>query len=857
LPKRAVAKRSSGPDKPRDHATWVADHSGVQVERMAAADGTATIVGLQHVGYPFVEVVTSSDLEASLQAVGAEYVERVAPFCGICSDIVVALRDDDRPFFGWIRRSWGDGETGDSRDPNGSYTVTRRSHGSTIDRTVLLLAGFRQSDRSSLGGEVGLRLVMHVAPAGPATFAIRVTGLTLSNLPAALPGPTVDVLPSFQVLLNELLERLLVYHNADEVSVQGVAPDNPVGAKALRVFCNSRARGERVFAYVNELSLPEKTLSTLATVELLSHATGPMAFASDPESCGFGPAETTLASRRPVRSHERLDPFLVSTTRLVSPLQRPDFEVRQTRIGHPDAPNDPHKPQNINLTRQPLRADALSAAHAFLRGGELVQRFTAYGLSIDDYFKRAKLPIVLRHRAPIQGARDGNTVNAQVRPDNVVTSLVPSKSADPRPQIEVSFGAANLRRRDQNQMPRKRHRLQPMGIAADRRWAWHEFCHVLNFASFGKLEFRFAHSAGDALAAIVCDPDSALRMPPVPGGPFARHITFPWVALGRRHDRDPARGWACCGRRNLARLAASTAFDDQRRGYFEEQLLSSALFRFYRAIGGECAVTDDRRAASDYAVYLIMRAIQAFDAMTTPTRTIDGFVNELMHADTATGHWDVTAPWPEGVAPRALHRVGGCVHKVIRWAFERQGLYATNVPTETIEGVGKPPPVDIYIADARPGEGGSAPVQDGGYWPVPLQWSAADEPWHASDAGIRLRAGRLVVTVRNRGTLPAPAVVVACWLWPVASTAPPVYVPWAGTGSPPQDVPPGAAIEFEFGPGFALTGTTAYFVFAAATCATDRANIDPASGQPCASLGAPLVDLVANDNNLGLRVLTI
>ena len=825
---------------------------------MANAGGTASIVGLQHVGYPFAKVVASTDLEASLQALGAEYVERVAPFCCICSDIVDALRNDDHRFFGWIRRSWGDGETGDSRDPNGSYTVRRRSHGATIDRTVLLLAGFRQSDRSSLAGEVGLRLVMHVSPAGAGKFAIRVTGLTLSNLPATLPGRTAEVLPtSLQILLNELLERLAEYHNADEVSVQGVAPDNPIEPKALRVFCNSRMRGGRVFAYVNELSLPERNLTTLATVELLSHANGPMAFASDPQSCDFGPAETTLASRRPVRSHERLDPFLLPTARLVSPLQRPTFEVRQTRIGHPDGDKDPDKPQTINLTRQPLRADALSAAHAFLRGDELVQRFTAYGLSIDDYFKRAKLPIVLRHRGPIQGARDGNTVNAQVRPDNVVTSLKPSKSADPRPQIEVSFGAANLRRRDQNPMPRKRRRLQPMGIAADRRWAWHEFCHVLNFASFGKLEFRFAHSAGDALAAIVCDPDSALRQPPQPGGAFARHITFPWVALGRRHDRDARRGWACCGRRNLARLASSTAFDDQRRGYFEEQLLSSALFRFYCAIGGECTLSDDRRAASDYAVYLIMRAIQAFDAMTTPTRTIDGFVNELMHADTATQHWDVTAPWPEDVAPRVLHRVGGCVHKVLRWAFERQGLYATDVPSETVEGVGQPPPVDIFIADARPGDGGVALAQDGGYWPVPLQWSAAAEPWHASDAGIKFRAGRLVVTVRNRGSQTAAGVIVACWLWPVAGTALPVYTPWTPDASTPQDVPPGGAIEFEFDPVVPPTGTTDYFVFAATTCDADRANIDPASGQPCATLGAPLLDLVANDNNLGLRVLAI
>ena len=40
------------------------------------------------------------------------------------------------------------------------------------------------------------------------------------------------------------------------------------------------------------------------------------------------------------------------------------------------------------------------------------------------------------------------------------------------------------------------------------------------------------------------------------------------------------------------------------------------------------------------------------------------------------------------------------MHKVIRWAFEAQGLYnpfgkITNAP-------GTPPPVDVYIKDLRP-----------------------------------------------------------------------------------------------------------------------------------------------------------
>ena len=48
----------------------------------------------------------------------------------------------------------------------------------------------------------------------------------------------------------------------------------------------------------------------------------------------------------------------------------------------------------------------------------------------------------------------------------------------------------------------------PLGIAADARWIWHEIGHVLLTTSVGELQFRFAHSPGDALAAIVLDPES-------------------------------------------------------------------------------------------------------------------------------------------------------------------------------------------------------------------------------------------------------------------------------------------------------------------------------------------------------------
>jgi hypothetical protein len=45
-------------------------------------------------------------------------------------------------------------------------------------------------------------------------------------------------------------------------------------------------------------------------------------------------------------------------------------------------------------------------------------------------------------------------------------------------------------------------------------------------------------------------------------------------------------------------------------------------------------------------------------------------------------------------------------------------------------------------------------------------------------------------------------------------------------------------------------------VKASATCPADRSNLDPMTTTPLADAVVPLADLVANDNNIALRVLT-
>ena len=93
---------------------------------------------------------------------------------------------------------------------------------------------------------------------------------------------------------------------------------------------------------------------------------------------------------------------------------------------------------------------------------------------------------------------------------------------------------------------------------------------------------------------------------------------------------------------------------------------------------------------------------------------------------------------------------------MIRWAFEKQGVFrATGAP---VTAEGKPPAVDVYIDDGRHGE---YPFQ-------PNHWSCTDI-WNRTTAGagggghqepIVGRANYAYVRIKNRGTTQATNVIV-------------------------------------------------------------------------------------------------
>lgn len=502
-----------------------------------------------------------------------------------------------------------------------------------------------------------------------------------------------------------------------------------------------------------------------------------------------------------------------------------------------------------------VRSDDASALQAFVHAKDLVDRLAAYGWSNPAKYFKAMLPdvrIMYRSGVVPGPGKDGRTVNARVLPQGWPTNAVNG----PRRPLYIHVAAADLRRREREawQPGKPPSAAVPFGLGADRRWLWHEFGHVLLVAATGELEFRFAHSAGDALAAIVADPTSNLRK-------RARTLTFPFVFLPRYHNRCAHAGWSWTGTQHAALAAVPASKQPRRKGYASEQILSSSLFRLYRCIGGDTFTGRERQRASHYTVYLIMRAMSLMGhARVHIVSKPEEFVDLLIHADRYVAQWP--AALPNG--PDA--RTGGTAGKVIRWAFEAQGLYGKG------DAVGEPPSVDIYIKDKRPTgdlqEWGGTEFKPGTYLPAPLEWQAnaqAPSPLWQSDSDAIARTGVVVaapgkadVYVGNRGRADAKGVTVQLWMtpWP----ANPERLHWndpaaiwtpCGTSNA-QDVPMGAASTLFSLPYNPPQG--AHILLAIAGCAADRANTDVATGLPCSTKPALVIDLVANDNNIALLV---
>lgn len=506
----------------------------------------------------------------------------------------------------------------------------------------------------------------------------------------------------------------------------------------------------------------------------------------------------------------------------------------------------------------PVRTNRFAAANAYYHCNCAFQMASDFNCNSSTYFHPKQFPVPVAHRGPIvisppsPGADTDAapyvdsqvfTVNAQVFQDlgedeegHELTNRV----------REIRFALAG--------MQDSKH--SPLGAATDRRIMWHEFGHALLVAGTQELELPFAHSIGDSLSAILSDPDSEMARPVWNTGLYSmRGLTFPFVqdAL-RRHDRAAEEGWAWNG----TLLDPGVTRDDlDPDGYLGEEILSSTLFRLYRAIGGDTVAPDGeparhhRQRAAAYIAYLTVWAIKLLGPAQTSPSTPTILATALSEVDAATGVFDVQIYPPTIFSPRR----GGALRKVVRWAFEQQGLYWPPAASRPWNRPGEPEQVDIFIDDGR-----------GGTYEFTDSWEAAPAAIQVIPAGsatpgpVSDALNHVFVTVANRGTGPASGIVVRIW---ATSSSPDV---WNNTGdwqlltisgaqesSPAGPVASGGSTvigPFEWVP---VSGARQALIVVA-TAPGDASLLDSPSSLACAQGPTPVVDLVPFDNNLGYQV---
>ncbi len=430
------------------------------------------------------------------------------------------------------------------------------------------------------------------------------------------------------------------------------------------------------------------------------------------------------------------------------------------------------------------QSEDFTAVNAYHNCDRLFRTMQNFGFNVTSYFNGTTFPV------PVDARALGDAVNAQA-PGN----------ASGNGLLELRFGKI---------VPG-----QPIGIATSNRVAWHEFGHALLWDHVSSPNFGFAHSAGDALAAILNDPGSNAA---------DRFDTFPWVRAGvpglnRRHDRAVASGWAWFG-------------SNWNTQYGGEQVLSTTLFRLYRSIGGDSSYLPTQRRAADSAAYLIFKGI---GLLTSTTSFPEVYESNLETADKTTTSF-------QGIP-------GGALHKVVRWAFEKQGLFqpgaapgqGNNVNTE-----GNPPEVDVYVDDGRNGE----------YQYQYNHWSCQDM-WvrRSADGGtvhqdpIVNQTNHMYVRVKNRGTQTAHGVRVDA------------YHALPGTGLAfPDDWTPMATATLPASSPIASGGSTIIGPFdfvptvVGHECLLAIAHADGDPGNDTTITGTiPESRLVPFDNNIGQR----
>lgn len=291
-----------------------------------------------------------------------------------------------------------------------------------------------------------------------------------------------------------------------------------------------------------------------------------------------------------------------------------------------------------------VRTNDFAAVNAYYHTDRFFTLVESLGFPIQSYFDKTIFPVPVDHRDNVNG--NPNAINARCVGNG-----------------EGGIGFAGYALNDLTDIG------NPVGRACDSRVHFHELGgHGILYEHVDRANFGFAHSAGDSLSAIFHDPESRAQ---------DRYRYAPWnPSNDRRFDRSPAAGWAWGGTN-----------DD--KGYGSEQILCTTMFRVYQSIGGDSNDKNQKRFASRMVIYLILRAVSNLTPATNPRNAL-GFANELIAVDLL--NWT-----SEGV-------FGGAYNKVIRWSFEKQGLFQSPTHVGPVSRRGQPPDVDVFIDDGRAGE---------------------------------------------------------------------------------------------------------------------------------------------------------
>lgn len=444
-----------------------------------------------------------------------------------------------------------------------------------------------------------------------------------------------------------------------------------------------------------------------------------------------------------------------------------------------------------------VRTNDFAAVNAYYHADRFFALVESLGFPISSYFSHTTFPVRIDHRDNDDG--NGNAINARC--------------------MGSGTGGIHFAGYCLNDLTDT---ANPIGRACDSRVHLHELGgHGILYEHVGRANFEFAHSAGDSLSAILHDPDSALR-----NDPKLRFKYAPWhPTLDRRFDRDVTEGWAWGGPGSL-----------DNRGYGSEQILCTTLFRVYQSIGGDSSDLNQRRFASRMMIYLILRTISTLTPATNPKNALS-FANAMMSVDLL--NWTT-----EGI-------FGGAYNKVIRWSFEKQGLFQPSGAPSPVRQAGDPPDVDVFIDDGRRGE-----------YEYQSMYSNNGSIWNrrAADGGsthqepISGVTNFAYVRVKNRGTRGAQNVVVrgfhhksdAATIWPVDFQA--LTTPELTVGSlAPREQEEKVVGPFAWVPVADGLGHDTLMMVVSAN--GDSSNIDNfTAGETIAEWR-----LVPNDNNIGLR----